>query len=57
MSGEKTADELMTLDEGLKSSILECIDKVLTRNRYSCEGMECISDWFAVLEPSNLIEN
>ncbi|GBM00115.1 hypothetical protein AVEN_176366-1 [Araneus ventricosus] len=36
--------------------MLECIGKFQQEIDTRCEGMECISYRFAVLEPSNLIE-
>ncbi|GBM35499.1 hypothetical protein AVEN_257197-1 [Araneus ventricosus] len=36
--------------------MLACIDRFQQEIDTSCEGMECITDRFAVLEPSNLIE-
>ncbi|GBM70212.1 hypothetical protein AVEN_60138-1 [Araneus ventricosus] len=36
--------------------MLECIDRFQQEINTRCEGMECISNRFAVLEPSNLIE-
>ncbi|GBN67213.1 hypothetical protein AVEN_34234-1 [Araneus ventricosus] len=56
MTGEKAADEPLHLDQELKSSMLECIDMFQQEINTRCEGMECISDRFAVLESSNLIE-
>ncbi|GBL87590.1 hypothetical protein AVEN_165193-1 [Araneus ventricosus] len=56
MPREKAADEPLTLDQELKMSMLECIDKFQQETETRCEGIECISDWFAVFEPSNLIE-
>ncbi|GBM66597.1 hypothetical protein AVEN_73213-1 [Araneus ventricosus] len=55
-TGEKAADEPLTLDKELKRSMLECLDRSEKEIYTRCEGMECISDLFAVLEPSNLIE-
>ncbi|GBN33095.1 hypothetical protein AVEN_213959-1 [Araneus ventricosus] len=57
MPGEKAADEPLTLDQELKISMLECIDRFQQEIDTLCEGMECcISDRFAVLESNNLIE-
>ncbi|GBN52574.1 hypothetical protein AVEN_244274-1 [Araneus ventricosus] len=56
MPGEKAADEQLTLDQELKMYMLECIDRFQQEIDTVCEGLECISDRFAVLEPSNFIE-
>ncbi|GBN55303.1 hypothetical protein AVEN_53067-1 [Araneus ventricosus] len=37
-------------------SMLECFDRFQQEIDTLCEGVECISDRFAVLEPNNLIE-
>ncbi|GBM12733.1 hypothetical protein AVEN_228524-1 [Araneus ventricosus] len=36
--------------------MLDCIDRFQQEIYARCEGMECISNQFAVLEPSNMIE-
>ncbi|GBM22422.1 hypothetical protein AVEN_221493-1 [Araneus ventricosus] len=56
MPGEKAADEPPSLDQELKMSMLECIDRFQQEIDTLCEGMGYISDRFAVLEPNNLIE-
>ncbi|GBM76904.1 hypothetical protein AVEN_153132-1 [Araneus ventricosus] len=56
MPGKKAADESLTLDQELKNSMLECIDRFQQEVDTRCKGMDCISDRFAVLESSNLIE-
>ncbi|GBO32981.1 hypothetical protein AVEN_64274-1 [Araneus ventricosus] len=56
MPREKAADEPLTLHQELKRSKLYCIDRFQQEIDTRCEGMECISDRFAVLEPNNLIE-
>ncbi|GBL87798.1 hypothetical protein AVEN_81391-1 [Araneus ventricosus] len=56
MPREKAADEPLTLDQELKRSMLECIDRFQQEIDTRCEGMECISDRIAVLLLSNLIE-
>ncbi|GBL78210.1 hypothetical protein AVEN_164120-1 [Araneus ventricosus] len=53
---EKAAVEPMTLDQEMKWSLLDCIDKFQKAIHTRCEGMECISDRFAVLVPCNLIK-
>ncbi|GBO39363.1 hypothetical protein AVEN_246941-1, partial [Araneus ventricosus] len=52
MPGEKAADDPLTLDQQLK----RCNVRVQQEIDTCCEGMECISDRFAVLELRNLIE-
>ncbi|GBL74407.1 hypothetical protein AVEN_235366-1 [Araneus ventricosus] len=54
--GEKAADKPLTLDQKLKRSMLESIDRFQHEIDTRCEGIECISDRFAVLQPNNLIE-
>ncbi|GBL84715.1 hypothetical protein AVEN_191159-1 [Araneus ventricosus] len=56
MPVEKTADEPQTLDQDLKRSMLECIDRFQQEIDKRCKSIECISDRFAVLEPNNLIK-
>ncbi|GBM95079.1 hypothetical protein AVEN_111035-1 [Araneus ventricosus] len=56
MPREKAADEPLTLEQEPKRSMLECIDRFQQEIDTRSEGMECISDRYAVLEPSNLIE-
>ncbi|GBN02904.1 hypothetical protein AVEN_249549-1 [Araneus ventricosus] len=53
---KKAADEPLTVDQELKKSMLRVIDRFQQEIDTRCEGMECISEQFAVLEPSNLIE-
>ncbi|GBM06889.1 hypothetical protein AVEN_147831-1 [Araneus ventricosus] len=48
MPGEKAADEPLTLDQELKRSMLDCIGRFHQEIDTRCEGMECISDRFAV---------
>ncbi|GBM30516.1 hypothetical protein AVEN_156267-1 [Araneus ventricosus] len=57
MPREKTADEPLTLEQELKRSMLECIDRFQQEIDTHYEGIECISDRFAALEHSILIEN
>ncbi|GBN92158.1 hypothetical protein AVEN_207947-1 [Araneus ventricosus] len=52
----KAADDPMTVDQELKRSMLECIDRFLQEIDTRCEGMGCVSDRFTVLEYSNQIE-
>ncbi|GBN84861.1 hypothetical protein AVEN_188762-1 [Araneus ventricosus] len=56
MPEEKAAVEPMTFYQEMKRSMLECIDKFQKEIDTRCEDMACISDRFAVLEPSNLIK-
>ncbi|GBO37917.1 hypothetical protein AVEN_122482-1 [Araneus ventricosus] len=56
MPREKAADDSLTLDQELKRSMLECFDRFQQEIDTLCEGVDCISDRFAVLEPNNQIE-
>ncbi|GBN04822.1 hypothetical protein AVEN_14043-1 [Araneus ventricosus] len=56
MPGEKAADEPLTLDQELKRSMFECIGRFQQEIDTCCESMESVSDRFAILELSNLIE-
>ncbi|GBN17135.1 hypothetical protein AVEN_248761-1 [Araneus ventricosus] len=47
-AGEKTADKSLTLDQELKRSMLECIDRFQQEIATLCEGMGCMSDRFAI---------
>ncbi|GBN92584.1 hypothetical protein AVEN_44245-1 [Araneus ventricosus] len=55
MPGEKAADEPLTLDQELKRSMLECIERFQQEIDTRCENIECLSDGSTVLEPSNLV--
>ncbi|GBM55196.1 hypothetical protein AVEN_182148-1 [Araneus ventricosus] len=55
MPGETAAGEPLTLNQELQRLVLECIDRFKYEIDTRCEGVECISDQFAV-SPSNLIE-
>ncbi|GBL74270.1 hypothetical protein AVEN_235269-1 [Araneus ventricosus] len=55
-SKSATTNKPLILDQELKRLTLECIDRLQQETDTRCEGMECISDRFVVLKPSNLIE-
>nr|CAH7750126.1 unnamed protein product [Callosobruchus chinensis] len=56
MPGEQTADEPLTLEQELKRSMLECIDRFHQEIDSRCKGMETILLRLSVLDPNNLIK-
>ena len=56
MPEDKVANKLLTFDQEVKRSMLQCIGNFYQEIDIHCKRMECISNQFKILKPTYLIE-